>query len=137
MSDIHTRVYDLKDFESRKFLPPGKYRGVICGHLVGTTQKGTDTIRLLVRPEDPLSGQDISGVEMNVELKSETFFDTDNARGRFFDAIRKIDPAALRPGNLPSIAENVMLAQVNFDFVQKKSRTSDATYWECVNITAA
>ena len=137
MSDMHNQVYSYEDFEARKFLPPGRYQGIICGHVSGVTQKGTKTIRLLLRVEEPLSGQDLTGIETNVELKSQTFFETPDAKHRFFDQVRAINPEALKPGTFPEIAENTVLTKVTFDFIQQKSKTNDATWWECINIKAA
>lgn len=42
-------IYTLEDLEGRKFLPKGKYAGIISGTLSGTTAKGTRTVRFLIR----------------------------------------------------------------------------------------
>lgn len=135
MSD---QIYTLEDFEGRRWLPPGKYAGVICGVLNGNTAKGTATVRFLIRAEEPLSGQDIEGVEMSVELKSETFFDTKPAIPRLAAVVKRVNPSALKPGTAKELADSIVMEKVSFDFVQKKARDgSDRTFWECINISAA
>jgi len=130
-------IYTLEDLEGRKFLPKGKYAGIICGTLSGTTAKGTRTVRLLIRPEEPLSGQDVEGVEMNVELKSSTFFDTKAAIGILADVVRRVNPSAIKAGSAVELASGIVGEQVKFDFTERKSQDGTRTFWECVNITAA
>jgi hypothetical protein len=134
MSD---HIYELADLEARRFLPPGKYAGVISGVVSGVTSKGTKTVRFYIRPEEPLSGQDLEGVELNVELKSSTFFDTQNAIGILADTVRAVNPSAVQRGTAMELAERIVGDKVKFDFIGRKERNGDRVFWECINLSAA
>lgn len=125
------KLFNEEDLNPR-YAPPGQYRGFITAYEVKTSQQGTEYAILFFKIEEPLSGQDLSGVELNRLLQSRRFYLSDKATPIFLKmAAETIDLEF--PARAAVALERLQGAECLFEYKAEVNTQTGKTY---TNVTA-
>jgi len=120
-------MYNEQDLESARYAPPGTYRGFITGYETGVSGKGTEFLTLSFKIQEPLSGQDLNGVELNRELRSQRFYLSDAAAPIFIRLARKVAEIPV-PTSPALCAEALMGQEVTFEYTSEVNTATGKSY---------
>lgn len=137
-----TTAFNLDDIENTRYHPPGRYRGYITGWESGVASTGTEYVVFHLKANDGLSGQDLSGVQLERTLESRRFYLKEGSKvnNQFWDAVKNAAPdfkEQFRANNKEKIeprdgAELIVGTEVDFDYLTETNKQNGKQYTSVV-----
>jgi len=134
-----TTAFKLDEIENTRYHPPGRYRGYITGWESGVAGTGTEYIVFSLKANEALSGQDMSGVQMERILDSRRFYLKPGSKvnTQFWDAVRNAMPnfkehiratTGKEEVETRDAAELIVGTEVDFDYLPETNKQTGKEY---------
>lgn len=133
MSDFWNK--SLEGVEDIREIPPGRYLGYVSGYKLDSSNDKPYAV-LEFKAREPLSGQDMEGVELNRTLRSGRLYFTDAAAKYSKAALKKLNPDLNDKVPAKEIFESLVGIEARFDYREEKSKDGK-TYLNVSSFAAA
>lgn len=129
------KLYTEEELNPR-YAPPGQYRGYITSYEIGTSGQGTEYATIFFKIEEPLSGQDMEGVELGRPIQSRRFYLSDKATPIFLKwAAQLVD--FQYPIDAATALEKLPGVECIFDYKAEVNAQTGRTYTQVVTARRA
>lgn len=120
------KMYSEEELNPR-YAPPGQYRGYITSYEVGMSGQGTEFATIFFKIEEPLSGQDMEGVDLGRQVQSRRFYISDKATPLFLRWASQLVDFEY-PVNATIVLEKLPGVECIFDYKAEVNAQNGRTY---------